>query len=104
MSFGSWFTDRKVVDTELEHQIDIGSALNVSSPESLMVTHQKAARIGVPNKGNNIAVFDNLNVNKCFVEIDGVRHPKVSVSINYGEIDYHYHYRDVKLFHKEYVG
>ena len=47
-----------------------------------MVAHQTAARIGVPNQVNNVAVFDNLTVRKYHVGIDDVRHPKDGVKID----------------------
>ena len=64
LSFDSWSTDRKTVDTQLEYQIDIGSAQNINSPKNLIKAHQTGARIGVPNKVNNVAFFDNLDVRK----------------------------------------
>ena len=32
-SFDSWTTDRKIVNTGLEFQVDIGSAQNINSPK-----------------------------------------------------------------------
>ena len=72
LSFDSWSTDRETVNTHLENQIDVGSAENNTSPKNLIVAHQTEARIGVPNKASNIAVFDHLNVRKYHVDIDGV--------------------------------
>ena len=60
LSFNSGGTDRKTVDTPLEHHVDIGSAQNVNSPKYLRVTHKRADRIGVPNKAKNVAFFDHL--------------------------------------------
>ena len=62
LSFDSWSTHRKTVDTRLEYQVDIRSTQNIDSPKYLIVAHQTAARTGVPNKANNVAVFDNPNV------------------------------------------
>ena len=87
LSFDSWYTDRKVVNDGLEFQIDIGSAQNVNSPKYLIAAHQIANRVGVPNKANNIAFFDNLDVRKYFVEIDGQRYSKDGVNVNYGDND-----------------
>jgi len=64
LSFDSWSTDRKTINTQLEYQVGIGSAQNINSPKNFKVAHQMEARVGVPNKGENIAVFDNLNVRK----------------------------------------
>ena len=102
LSFDSWSSDRKTVGTLLEYQVDIGSAQNINSPKYLLVAHQTAVTIGVPNKANNFAVFDNLNVRKDHV--DGVRYPRYGVSIEYGLTDYVDQYRDLKLSNKEVVG
>ena len=72
LPFDSWSTDRKTVDTQFEHQGNIGSAQNISSPKYLIVAHQTAARLGVPNKANIVSIFDNVNVRKRHVDIDGV--------------------------------
>ena len=39
LSFISWFNDKKAIHIELEHQVDIGLAHEVNSPEYLIVTH-----------------------------------------------------------------
>ena len=57
-----------------------------------------------PIKNSNPAIFDNNNVTKYFVEIDGIRYPKDGVLINYEEISYLDQYRDLKFFYKEYIG
>ena len=64
LSFDSWATDRKTVDTQLEKQVDKGSAQTTISPKILIVAHQTAARKGVPSKANNIAFYDTLNTGK----------------------------------------
>ena len=51
------------------------------------MAHQIAVRIGNPNKANSIAVFDNLNVIKYHIDIDGVRYPRDGVSIDYASND-----------------
>ena len=104
LSFDSWTTDRKIVNTGLEYQVDIGSSANTNSPKYLIVSHQTAVRAGASNKANNISIFDNLDVRKYFVEIDGVRYSKDSVDVNYTENDYLDQYRDIKLFYKESLG
>ena len=68
-----------------------------------MAAHQIAAREGVSIKANEIAVFDNPNVQKQHFDIDGARYPKDSVNIDYESNDYVDHHRDFKIFHKEYV-
>ena len=82
LSFHSWFTDRKLIETGLEYQLVIAASQDVKPPKKLLAAHQTAARMEVPNKANNIARFDNLDVRKTFVKIDGVRYPKETVSVN----------------------
>ena len=41
LSFESWTTDRKPVDTAKEIQVDISSASNINSPLYLIAAHQK---------------------------------------------------------------
>ena len=103
-SFVSWSTDQKTVDTQLEYQVDIGSAQNINSPKCKIVTYQTEARIGVPNKANKIASFDSLNVRKYHVDINGVRYPRDGVNIDYASNEHLDQYGDLKLFYKEYVG
>ena len=57
LSFDSWTSGTKTVDTQLENLVDIGSAQNINSPKCLIVADETAARIRVPNKANNIAVL-----------------------------------------------
>ena len=103
-SFGSWSTDRKTIDAQLEYQVDIGSEQKINNPKYLIVAQQTAARIGVANKANNIAVFDNPKVRKYFVDIDGIGYPRDGVCISYASNDYLDQCRDPKLFCIEYVG
>ena len=51
-----------------------------------------------------MAIFDNLDLPKYFVGIDGIRYPRESVSMNHIENDYKDQYRDLKLFFTEYIG
>ena len=104
ISFDSWSIHRRTVDTQLEYQVDIGSAQNINSPKYLIVAHQTAARAGIPKKANNIAIFNNLNVRKYHVDIDGERNPRDGVSIDYASNDYLDQCGDLKIFYKEYVG
>ena len=75
--FDIWNTDRKTVDTQLEYRVDIGSAQNNISPKCLIVAHQTAARIGVPNKAKKLAVFDDPILRECHVDVDGITDPRV---------------------------
>ena len=60
------------------------SAQNINSPKYLIVVHQTAAGIGVPNKVNKVAIVDNLDVRKYPVDIDGARYRGDGVNIDYG--------------------
>ena len=99
LSYDSWSTDRKTVDTQLKYQNGKISAHIINSPKYLVVSHQTAARIGTPNKAIIIAVFDNLDVGKYFVDIDVVRFPSDGVSIQHASNDYVDLYRDLNLFY-----
>ena len=111
LSKESWTTDRKLVDTAKEFQVDINSASNINSPLYLIAAHQKtqspdpadATRVLPDNRFNN-AVFDDVKVRKHYSEIDGVRYPKNPIMSNFDENNYLDQYRDLKLFCKEYVG
>ena len=94
--FASWTSDRKTIDIQLEYQVDTGSARNIFNPKSLIVIDQTFDTIGVPEKTNNRAIFDNLKIRKYHVDIDGVRYPWDGVSIDYAINDYADRYRDLK--------
>ena len=109
LSYESWSTDRKPVDTAREFQLDISSASNINSPLYLIAAHQKTQRLdaagnALPNNRFNNAIFDNVNVRKYYSEIDGIRYPKNPVMVNYEENNYLEQYKDLKLFYKEYLG
>ena len=86
----------------MEYQVDLGSAQNINSPKYLIVAHQTAAR-AVGGKLVKNAIFDNLDVRKYFVEIDGIEYPKDAVDVDYNANQYLDQYRDIELFFKEYV-
>ena len=68
-SFDSWTSDTKVVNNDLEYQVNVGSAANINSPKYSIVAHQTAARAAGGGAQNN-AIFDNLDVRKYFVETE----------------------------------
>ena len=76
-------SDKKNVDTQLEYQIDIGWAQNFNNLKNSIFAGQTAVGVEVPNKARNIAVLDNSNVKKIFIDIDGVRYTRDAVSIDY---------------------
>ena len=102
LSFDSWSTDRKTVDTQLENQVDIGSVQNINTLKLLVRAHQTAVRVRTTNKANHVAVFDNLKVRKYHFDKYGVRYPRDCVSIDYASNDYFDEYGDLKFFYKEY--
>ena len=109
LSYESWTTDRKPVDTAREFRVDISSASNINSPLYLITAHQKTQRQDnagnrLPDNRFNNAIFDHVNVRKYYSEIDGIRYPKNPVMVNYEENNYLEQYKDLKLFYKEYVG
>ena len=101
--FDSWYTERKISNDGRELQVYIGSAQHINSPKYLIGVFQTQNRIGVPNKANNIAIFDTNHVTNYFVELDGDRYPRDGVSTIFEEISYLDQYRDLKLLYKEYV-
>ena len=52
----------------------------------------------------NIAIFDILDLRKCYVEKDRQRYPRDNLIIDYEENDYIEQNKDLKLFFKEYIG
>ena len=110
LSYESWTTDRKPVDTAREFQVDISSASNINSLFYLIAAHQKTQRPDPANPANNLsnnrfnnAVFDHVVVRKCYSERDGIRYPKNPVMVSYDENNYLQQNKDLKLFYKEYV-
>ena len=103
ISFDEWYTERRIISDTIT-QLDIGTSQHVNSPKYLIGAHQTRIRADTANKNNNIAIFDNLNLHKLYVEIDSVRYPRDNVIINYEQNDYIEQYKDLKLFFKEYIG
>ena len=102
ISFDEWYTERRII-SDLITQHDIGSAQQVTQPKYLICAHQTNLRTTTPDKKINIAIFDNMDIRKYYVEIDGQRYPRDGVLINYEENDYIQQYKDLKLFWKEYI-
>ena len=103
ITYDSWYTERKISTDGNELQVDIGSAQHINSPKYLTSAFQTEAKKGTPNKNNNIAIFDNVNVRKSFCEVDGYRFPKDAVLTKCHENDYLDQYEDLKLFYIKYV-
>ena len=103
ISFDEWYTERRVISDTIT-QLDIGTSQHANSPKYLIGAHQTRTRADTANKNNNIAIFDNLNLQKYYIEIDSVRYPRDDVLVNYEQNDYIEQYKDLKLFFKEYIG
>ena len=97
ITYDSWYTERNLSTNGNELQVDIGSGQHVNSPKYLIGSFQTVDRKAAPNKINNIATFDNVNVRKCFCEIDGWRYPKDGVLTNSPENDYLDQYIELKI-------
>ena len=83
--------------------MDIGTSQHVNGGKFLIGAHQTRTTADTANKNNNIAIFDNLNLQKYYVEIDSVRYPRDSVLENF-EKDFIAQYKDLELFFKDYFG
>ena len=102
-SFDEWYTERRVISDTIT-RLDIGTSQHVNSPKYLGGAHQTRTRADTANKIDNIAIFDNLNLQKCYVEIDSVRYPRDSVLLNYKQNDCIEQYKDLKIYFMEYIG
>ena len=103
ISFDEWYTERRVISDTIT-QLDFGTSQHVKSPKNLIGAHQTRTRADTANKNNNIAIFDNLNLQKFYVEIDSVRYRRDSNLVNYEQNDYIEQYKDLKLYFREYNG
>ena len=103
ISYDEWFTERRIISDTIT-QLDIGSSQNVQSPKYLIGAHQTKDRIDGAISTKNVAIFDNLDLRKYYIEIDGQRYPRDSSLMNYEQNDYIEQYKDLKLFFKEYIG
>ena len=103
ITFDEWYTERRVISDTIT-QMDIGTSQHVNSPNYLIGAHQTRTRADTANKNNNIAIFDNLNLQKYYVKNDPVRYPRDSVLIKYEQNENIEPYKDLKLFFKEYIG
>ena len=97
--FDEWYTERRVISDTIT-QMYIGTSQHVNGPKYLIGAHQTCTKADTANKNNNIAIFDNLSLQKYYVEIDSVRYPRDSVLINYEQNDCIEQYKDLNLFFK----
>ena len=103
ISYDEWFTERRIISDTIT-QLDIGSSQNVQSPKYLIGAHQTKDRIDGAISTKNVAIFDNLDLRKYYIEMDGQRYPRDSSLMNYEQNGYIEQYKDLKLFFKEYIG
>ena len=103
ITFDEGYTERRVTSDTIT-QLDIGSSQNVQSLKHLTSAQQTRIRADTANKNYNKALFDNLNLQKYYDEIDSVRYPRESVLVYYEQNDYFEQYKELKLFFKEYIG
>ena len=103
ISSDEWFTERRIILDTIT-QLDIGSSQNFQNPKYLIGAHQTKDRIDGAISTKNVAIFDNLDLRKYYIEIDGHRYPRDSSLMNYEQNDYIEQYKDLKLFFKEYIG
>ena len=81
ISYDEWFTERRIISDTIT-QLDIGSSQNVQSPKYLIGAHQTKDRIDGAISTKNVAIFDNLDLRKYHIEIDGQRYPRDSFLMN----------------------
>ena len=103
ISYDEWFTERRIISDTIT-QLDIKSSRNVQSPKYLIGAHQTKDRIDGAISTKDVAIFDNLDLRKYYIEIDGQRYPRDSSRMNYEQNDYIEQYKDIKLFFKEFIG
>ena len=87
ISFDEWYTERRVISDTIT-QLAIGTSQHVNSPKNLFGAYQTRTRADTAIKNKNIAIFDNHNLQKYYVEIDSIRYPRDSVLVNYEQNDY----------------
>ena len=103
ISSDEYSTERRII-SDMITQLDIGSSQKVKNPKYLIGAHQTRTRADTANKNIHFAIFDNLNLQKYYVEIDGIRYPRDNILVIYEQTDYIEQNKDLKLIFKEYVG
>ena len=103
ISYYEYYTERRVIKYMIT-QVDIGSSQQVNSPKFLIGAHQTRAGADTTDKNDNIAIFDNLDLRKYFIEVDGLRYPRDGSLMIYEENDFFEQYRDLRLVFKKHTG
>ena len=104
LSFDSCTNYKKITNSALDFQVDIGSAQSFNRPKYSIVVDKTAARVAVSNKANEIAFFNTTDVRKYLEETDGTPYLRVFKNIDYAASDLLNQYRDSKLFYEVDVG
>ena len=102
LSYDAYYTERPLI-SDMIGQVDKGSAQQVNGPKYLKCAHQTRDRIENPNKNKDIAIFDNVDLRKFFVEIDDQRYPRDGLFINYAEKNYIVENKGLKSFYRKYL-
>ena len=103
ISFDEYYTERQVI-SDMIVQNDIGSAQQVSSPKYLFCAHQTKDSTSAPDKKINIAIFDDLDLQKYHIELDNLRFPRDSLLISSEQNGCIEQNIFSKLFFKDYIG
>ena len=103
ISYDEWFTERRIISDTI-NQLDFGSSQNVQSPKYLIGAHQTKDRTDGPISTKNVSIFDNLDLRKYYIEINGQRNPRDSSLMIYEQNDYIERYRDLKSCFRENIG
>ena len=93
ISYDEWFTERRIISDTIT-QLDIGSSQIVQGPKYLIGVHQTKDRIDSAISTKNVAIFDNLDLRKYYIEIDGQKYPRDSSLMKYEQNDYIEQYKD----------
>ena len=76
----------------------------MNRPKYMICSHQTSVRTTTPDKKINIAIFDNLDLRKYYVEIDSIQYPRDGVLINYEQNDYIQQYKVLQYFFRQNIG
>ena len=74
ISYDEWFTERRIISDTIT-QLNIGSSQNVQSSKYLIGAHQTKDRNHGAISTENVSIFDNLDLRKYYMEIDGQQYP-----------------------------
>ena len=97
ISFDEQYTEQRIISDTIT-QLNTGSSQKFQSPKFLISAHLTRIRADNANDNHNVAIFDNFNFQKYYVEIDSVRYPRDSVVINYEQNDYIEQCKELEFF------